>query len=65
MITEYYPCECCGLMTKDTDFWLSPLTKQHDICGECRSVQLEIIAEQNKKECDCRAGCDYCLMTGK
>ena len=40
------------------------------LCYDCNmnqenDVALEIIAESNKDQCTCRAGCNECLMLGE
>ena len=59
---EYFPCDCCGLMTREDGFYTNPLRKTEDVCQKCHDVALEIIAEDNKNECGCLSGCNYCLM---
>jgi hypothetical protein len=62
MEKEYFPCDCCGKMTRDIDFWTSKVNKNMDVCEECHSC--EVLKEEEESSCTsctCWNGCMSCL----
>ena len=63
LVVEYFLCDCCGMKTREDEFYTNVLCKNEDVCQKCDSMALELLEkEKMTNECSCRGGCSYCLM---
>lgn len=62
MNVDYIACECCGKMARDDEIWNGVRNNKTEVCIHCHDKELAEIEQENRNACECRNGCNACLM---